>query len=102
MDDLQKLIQERDALNARIEQLQAEAKTKAIAEIKEMATKFGLSLSDLARLATPARSAGKTERTAKYKDPNSESTWSGLGKRPQWFKEALAAGVSPASMLISA
>lgn len=101
MDDLQKLIQERDALNARIEQLQAEAKGKAIAEIKEAMVRYGLSLSDLARFATSGVGQ-KTARVAKYKDPHGEATWSGLGKRPQWFKEALAAGISPASMLISA
>jgi hypothetical protein len=27
----------------------------------------------------------KTGRAAKYKDPNSDKTWSGLGRRPAWF-----------------
>jgi H-NS histone family len=28
---------------------------------------------------------GKAGRAAKYKDPNSDKTWSGLGRRPGWF-----------------
>ena len=28
---------------------------------------------------------GRTKPTAKYKDPNSDKTWSGRGRRPAWF-----------------
>lgn len=41
----------------------------------------------------------KPTRAAKYKD-TSGNTWSGMGKRPNWFKEALAAGVSPEKLLV--
>ncbi|HEX7813605.1 H-NS histone family protein [Dyella sp.] len=37
----------------------------------------------------------------KYKNPaNPEQTWSGRGKRPRWFNEALKAGKSEKSLLI--
>jgi DNA-binding protein H-NS len=32
-----------------------------------------------------AAKQGKSGRAAKYKDPNSDKTWSGLGRRPAWF-----------------
>ena len=32
-----------------------------------------------------AAKQGKAGRAAKYKDPNSDKTWSGLGRRPGWF-----------------
>jgi hypothetical protein len=32
-----------------------------------------------------AAKQGKAGRAAKYKDPNSDKTWSGLGRRPAWF-----------------
>jgi DNA-binding protein H-NS len=32
-----------------------------------------------------AAKQGKRGRAAKYKDPNSDKTWSGLGRRPAWF-----------------
>jgi len=38
---------------------------------------------------------------AKFRNPaNAEQTWSGRGKRPGWFHEALAAGRKEADMLI--
>jgi DNA-binding protein H-NS len=43
-------------------------------------------------------SRGKTKRSTgtvapKYRNPgNAEQTWSGRGKRPRWFNDALAAG----------
>jgi hypothetical protein len=34
---------------------------------------------------TASAKQGKAGRAAKYKDPNSDKTWSGLGRRPGWF-----------------
>ena len=37
----------------------------------------------------------------KYKNPaNPEQTWSGRGKRPRWFNEALKAGTKETDMLV--
>lgn len=48
-----------------------------------------------ARSAKPARSAG----TPKYHD-GAGRTWTGVGKRPNWFKDALAAGKTAEELLI--
>ena len=43
--------------------------------------------------AKPAKAAGKKSASpAKYRDPASGKTWTGRGKRPDWYKAALAAG----------
>ena len=65
----------------------------------DIATKRGRKLADRstaragqvtdAKPAKPAKAkAGKAKATpeAKYKDPNSEKTWSGRGRRPFWMK----------------
>lgn len=50
--------------------------------------------------------AGKGKRAKspvapKYQNPqNSEQTWSGRGKRPRWFHEALASGKKEQDLLI--
>ena len=42
---------------------------------------------------TRKRKAGaKPASVAMYKDPDSSKTWSGRGRRPDWFTKALAAG----------
>ncbi|UPG86973.1 H-NS histone family protein [Luteibacter aegosomatis] len=54
----------------------------------------------------PSRGGAKSKRTgavvaAKYRDPsNPENTWSGRGKRPRWFNDALKAGKKEKDLLI--
>ena len=56
------------------------------------------------KLNPPAPSkSGKTRRpaTPKYRNPNDPSqVWSGRGKYPKWFQEALASGQKPHELLI--
>jgi len=44
--------------------------------------------------------ARKTGGVAKYTD-GAGRTWSGVGKRPNWFKDALAAGKTAEELLVS-
>ena len=115
------------AINAQIAALQAKAEEirkkevgEVVARIKDAINHYGLTAAELgltagvrvskAKGATkPARKAGRKAGTgpaktkpasaAKYTDGQGR-TWSGIGKRPSWFKEALAAGKSPADLLI--
>ena len=75
------------------------ASTKSRASSTTLTAKRGRKLADRVAVApeqvseAPARktrkgAGAKKERAkpvAKYKDPNSEKTWSGLGRRPAWF-----------------
>jgi DNA-binding protein H-NS len=94
-------------------QRQAEAMRKkevegVIARIKEAISVYGLSAADLGlsgkggaaakpagravkkrKAGTPARK--RVGRAVKYSDGNG-NTWVGRGPRPQWVKDALAAG----------
>ena len=112
------------ALNARIAALQAQAEvlrqkevSGVVAKIKDAIAHYGLSAEDLglsASSASPAKGtrkakaakktrktigAGKSSRPAKYRDDEGH-VWSGIGKRPDWFKAALAAGKSPEDLLV--
>jgi DNA-binding protein H-NS len=78
---------------------QGSASTKSSASAAPLTAKRGRKLADRVTVApeqvdeAPAvktrKGAGaKKERAkpaAKYKDPNSDKTWSGLGRRPGWF-----------------
>ena len=48
-----------------------------------------------AKPAKPAKAAART----KYQD-GAGNHWSGIGKRPNWFKAALAAGTSADELLV--
>ncbi len=113
------------ALNAQIAALQAQVDVlrnkevaEVVAKIKEAIAHYGLTAADLglakgtrknARL--PALGGDKpssqrrkraipnpSARTVKFKDDQG-NTWAGLGKRPAWFKAALASGKTPEELL---
>lgn len=66
---------------------------EAIAELQEMARAKGFTLEELTGTAVVRRRA---PATAKYANPaNNSDTWSGRGRKPRWFIEALASGKQP-------
>lgn len=99
-------------ISKRREELAKEAQHLVISHIKEIAGKHGLSIEAiLERIKQQAdTSAGSGRGTAtrragkvppKYRNPNNpEETWSGRGVKPRWFRDALAAGISPEEMEI--
>jgi DNA-binding protein H-NS len=114
------------AINAQIAALQAKADAirkqevgEVVAKIKEAIAHYGLTAADLglsasgtkapkapktAKAGKPgrkprAKTAVKPVRAAKYADGQGR-TWSGIGKRPDWFKVALAAGKTSEELLV--
>ncbi len=105
------------ALNAQIAALQAQAKiardkevAAIIAQAKDAIAHYGLTATDLGLAKAtpkPGKSTGKPGKNAaakkgakavKFKDDQG-NTWGGIGKRPQWFKAALAAGKKSEDLL---
>lgn len=113
------------ALNAQIAALQSQADairkkevSEVIAKIEDAIAHYGLTAADLgfgkvarksAKSSTvggagPARrrstKAGpqSSAKTVKFKDDQG-NTWGGRGKRPAWFKAALASGKTPEDLL---
>jgi len=73
-------------------------KREALVELEEKARAMGFSLAELTGAATPRK---RSPSTAKYANPaNSADTWSGRGRKPRWFIEALAKGKRPDDMAI--
>lgn len=61
------------------------------------AAKFGFTLAELMGGAT-VKSSGKGG-VAKYANPeNPSQTWTGKGRQPKWYKDAVAAGTDPAKL----
>ena len=109
------------AINAQIAVLQAKADalrkmevSGVVAKIKDAIAHYGFTAADLglgmpaskaARVANTgkkvpkAATSAKSGRPAKYEDDQGNA-WGGMGKRPAWFKEALAAGKTAGDLLI--
>jgi len=109
-----------DALNAQIAKLQAQADAlrakevaAVVARIREAIAHYQLTAADLgfnggqaAKGAAKPKAKGKSKfaRTgkaalAKFTDGQGK-TWSGIGKRPNWFKDALASGKTADQLLV--
>jgi DNA-binding protein H-NS len=97
-----------DVLKQEAERLRRKEVDGVIDRIKEAIQHYGLSAADLGLAgAKPAARAGAPRKTrragkakakgsrpaaaAKYRDEQGNS-WVGRGKRPQWLRDALAAG----------
>ncbi len=79
----------------------AEERQKASAreQVEALAKKLGYTLAELAEGKSKAK---RMPATPKYRHPeNPALTWSGRGRKPQWFTEALAAGKSAEDLAIS-
>jgi DNA-binding protein H-NS len=123
LDEMMRKITQRRA------ELLASRATVAVSKVRSLVKSMGLSLDDIfphltkfvptqkpapakaAKATKPvplAKAASKTPAkktpkrlAAKYANPkNAKETWSGHGKRPQWFVSAQKAGTEPESMLI--
>ena len=70
----------------------------ARAKVEAFARELGYSLAEL--VGTETKSS-RAPVAAKYRHPeNPALTWSGRGRKPQWFVEALTAGTTPGDMEI--
>lgn len=73
-------------------------KKQALAELEEKAREMGFSLAELTG-TTVARK--RAPASAKFANPaNPSDTWSGRGRKPRWFAEALAAGKKPEDLAV--
>lgn len=73
-------------------------KKEALAELEETARSLGFSLAELTGVSG-LRS--KSASVAKYANPaNQSETWSGRGRKPRWFIEAIDAGKSVEELAI--
>jgi DNA-binding protein H-NS len=81
--DIEKAIKKREIDNLRKAREAAEAAAK----------EYGLSLQDVAGSKAPRRNREQSE--TRYRNPDDPGqTWSGRGRQPQWFKDAVAGGRS--------
>ena len=103
------------ALQRQAEALRAKEVAEVIARIREAVDHYGLTAADLglrkasskpaqAARSAPAKKARaksgskKSPRSIKFADGQG-NVWSGIGKRPNWFKDALASGKKPEELL---
>jgi DNA-binding protein H-NS len=96
LDDLKKLSRDVERAIASFEDRKRREARKAL---EKVAREFGLSVEEVVGMQKSG--AGRASKSAaKYRNPaNPSDTWSGRGRQPGWYKDAIAKGKSPDSML---
>jgi DNA-binding protein H-NS len=95
LDDLKKLSRDVERAIASFEDRKRKEARKAM---EKVARDFGLSVEEVIGVQKPSSRVSKS--AAKFRNPaNPSDTWSGRGRQPGWFKEAISRGASPDSML---
>lgn len=95
LDELKAL--EKDVAKA-IKGFEARQRKEAMAAAEAAAKKAGFKLSELIGSAPGPK---KAPQPAKYRHPENPSvTWSGRGRQPNWYKEAIEAGTPAKDLLI--
>ncbi len=94
--DLAELKKLRKDVDKAIVSFEARKRKEALAALEAKASEMGFSLSELTGKSTRSASAPK------YRNPDDASqTWSGRGRQPVWFKNALESGQSAEDLLIA-
>lgn len=92
-----------DELTREAERMRKTEVAEVIERIKDAIKHYDLTAKDLglsgrAQVTTPRKSRRVVKSAAKFKDPATGRTWSGRGRRPQWFVDAIAAGKTAADL----
>ena len=96
---LAELKERQKAIALEIKNFPEKAKTAARNELEAKARELGYSMKDL--LGTGTNTRQKRLGVVRYRNPENPSlTWTGAGRRPNWFLEALASGKSPKDLEI--
>ena len=82
-----------------IDQYDETKKSEAREKLAATAAEMGYTVEEL--LGGTRGSKPRAKGTAKYRHPeNPSKTWTGKGRRPEWFKDHVAAGGDPAELAV--
>lgn len=95
MDELKQLKKD---VEAAIKGFAERRRAEALKAIEAVAKEHGMSVDEIVSGKGKGR---KAKAPAKYANPaNPSETWSGRGRQPAWYKDAISAGKKPDSMKI--
>lgn len=87
---LEELIDERDAIQRKLNAIFAHERELAFTRIRELMQQYSIGMVDLAQ-----RTRVNSKSGIKYRDPETGNAWTGRGRRPGWMR-----GRDPAKFLI--
>lgn len=87
MSSYKELLEQRNALEAKIQEARNRELTDATAKARALVAEFGLSAEDVFGKRKAASSRAGTKVAPKYRNPSTGETWTGRGKPPKWIAD---------------
>jgi len=84
---LKQLHELRDRVEAELPKRKAEAIKAARADLEDVAKRYGLATVEI---MSPSGRTRRTGGRAKWRDPKTGATWTGMGRPPKWRDRAVA------------
>jgi DNA-binding protein H-NS len=95
LGDLQELSRD---IDKEVKRREIEEKRKVLAQVKELAASVGMTVEEILEAGGTQK---KTKGQPKYCNPDDpEQTWTGRGKRPAWFNQAINSGKTLEDLMI--
>lgn len=84
-ESLKELLDQKEQIEQKIVLVRKEAVAKAIAQVKEIVSEFGLTSADIFPSGKVQRTKIKMKAPVKFRHPDTGETWSGRGIAPKWI-----------------
>ncbi|HSV51866.1 MAG TPA: H-NS histone family protein [Burkholderiaceae bacterium] len=86
MTTYKELLAQRQALEEKINEARRRETKDAISRVKAIMVEFELSPEDIFPSARKPKGVVKSKAPAKYLNPQTNETWTGRGRSPNWIK----------------
>lgn len=100
MERLAEIEEQMKKLQAEADEIKRQKVSAAIDQINALISQHGIKLEDLEISAKKTSKILKVKAKAKYRDPNSDDTWSGRGRKPKWMVDQMKEGKKMDDFLI--
>lgn len=93
-DSLAQLMEQKKALEERIQRRLVSERKKKVNEILLVMQTFDISIKDI------ETGLAKKQSRPQYRNPETGAVWAGIGKRPKWIVEAVEKGIDIKEFLV--
>jgi DNA-binding protein H-NS len=95
------LVELRKSIDRMLDSYDTRMKVEAHAKVEALARELGFSLAELVDFKLKAK-APRGSGIVKYRHPDNQSlAWSGRGRRPRWFTDAISGGLTSEDLAVS-
>lgn len=86
MASYRELLKQREALQRQIDEMHKQEVAAAIEKVRAIVSEYSLTPEQVFSRPRGKQGPKQQATSAKYRDPVSKATWSGMGREPGWIK----------------